>query len=399
MSDTADATAAAAASSTPAKPAATPETAPGNRCPNCLAPLQGPYCYDCGQSKKGLIRHFSSIVGDFLDSVLNFDTRTWRTVPALYFSPGYLSNEYFAGRRVRYVTPLRLYFFLSVVAFLVISFVTPEIKPDGDDVIDVKNEPLTSEQQAERLKELDRALQFMPEAERARVRAEVAKELAERGAAEKATAAADPKRREAERVAKAVADAEDEDEQLHVTFGNKEWDEKTNPLVFSFFTDGMNAAMNAEIAEILRKAKGINKDPGPFVKQLYSTAPQALFVILPLFALLLKIFYLFKRRLYMEHLIVALHSHSFICLSLLVGIGIAYLAGAAQGVPWLHGLLRFAFALSCIWVPVYLFLMQKRVYRQGWIMTTLKFLTIGFCYIFLLTFGMLATIVVSLIVL
>ena len=39
---------------------------------------------------------------------------------------------------------------------------------------------------------------------------------------------------------------------------------------------------------------------------------------MPLFALLLKIFYIFKRRLYMEHLIVALHSHSFIFLSLLL---------------------------------------------------------------------------------
>src|SRR5205085_10688078 len=122
-------------------------------------------------------------------------------------------------------------------------------------------------------------------------------------------------------------EAKDEDEPLHVTFGSgKAWDEKTNPLVFSWLTDGMNAAINAEIAEILLKAKGINKDPAPFVKQLYSTGRQALFVILPLFALLLKVFYIFKRRLYMEHLIVALHSHSFICMSLLVGIGLSLAA-------------------------------------------------------------------------
>ena len=40
-----------------------------------------------------------------------------------------------------------------------------------------------------------------------------------------------------------------------------------------------------------------------------------MFVLIPLFALLLKLFYVFRRRLYMEHLIVALHSHAFLFLA------------------------------------------------------------------------------------
>lgn len=398
MSETPSASAPEPAPVPPPRPDGSPTAAPGDRCPNCLAPLQGPYCYDCGQSKKGLIRHFSSIVGDFLDSVLNFDTRTWRTVPALYFRPGYLSNEYFAGRRVRYVTPLRLYVFLSLVAFLVISFVTPDIKPKDGQAVGI-SEDMTPEQQAKRLEALDEQLAFLPEAQRAEVRADVEKELAARTAAKQAAEASAPERRKAERVAQAVQEVEEEEEELHLTFGDEEWDEKKNPLVFSWLTDGMNAAINAEIGEIVRKAKRINKDPGPFVKQLYATAPQALFVILPVFALLLKVFFIFKRRLYMEHLIVALHSHSFLCLSLLVGIGLAQLTEAAEGVPLLRRLLNGLFVLCWIWMPLYLFLMQKRVYRQGWIMTSLKFLLIGICYLFLLVFGMLATILVSLIVL
>ena len=111
-------------------PAASPPPVPEERaathapCPNCGAPLLGEFCYACGQSKRGLIRHFTSIVGDFVDTVLNIDSRTLRTLRPLYFKPGYLSNEYFAGRRVRYVTPLRLYFFLSIVLFLLISMVS-----------------------------------------------------------------------------------------------------------------------------------------------------------------------------------------------------------------------------------------------------------------------------------
>ena len=63
---------------------------------------------------KGLVRHFSSIIGDFLDSVFNIDARVFRTLWPLFAKPGYLSCEYFAGHRVRYVSPVRLFVFLSI---------------------------------------------------------------------------------------------------------------------------------------------------------------------------------------------------------------------------------------------------------------------------------------------
>ena len=48
-----------------AAPAATPEPAPARTCENCGRGLLGEFCYACGQPVKGLVRHFSSIVGDF----------------------------------------------------------------------------------------------------------------------------------------------------------------------------------------------------------------------------------------------------------------------------------------------------------------------------------------------
>jgi hypothetical protein len=44
--------------------------------------------------------------------------------------------------------------------------------------------------------------------------------------------------------------------------------------------------------------------------------------------------------------------------------------------------------LLMLWVPVYLLIMQKRVYHQGWPMTVLKFWFIGWCYFWLLTFAL-----------
>ena len=99
---------------------AAPDPAPaGTPCGNCGAPLLGDHCYACGQPVKGLVRHFSSILGDALDSVFNLDTRIFRTIGPLFARPGHITREYFAGRRVRYVSPVRLFFFLAIVTFFV----------------------------------------------------------------------------------------------------------------------------------------------------------------------------------------------------------------------------------------------------------------------------------------
>jgi hypothetical protein len=113
--------------------------------------------------------------------------------------------------------------------------------------------------------------------------------------------------------------------------------------------------------------------------------PSTLFVLLPIFALMLKLTYAFRRRLYMEHLIVALHSHAFLCLSLLLVFLLMALEDALA--PALHGLFRLLQVLLWLWMPVYLLLMQKRVYGQGWAMTVLKYCLLGFCYFILLSFG------------
>jgi hypothetical protein len=109
---------------TPLPPPPTPSAAPQwaqKLCANCGAPMHGPYCYACGQPEKGMIRQLASVMHDVLDTVFNIDSRVFRSLLPLYFRPGYLTLEYFAGRRVRYVTPFRLFFFLCLVAFFAIQ--------------------------------------------------------------------------------------------------------------------------------------------------------------------------------------------------------------------------------------------------------------------------------------
>ncbi len=68
------------------------------------------------------MRHIGALIEDIFDSFFDFDNRLLRTLPALYFRPGFLTREYFAGRRIRYLPPFRTMFLLSVLAFFAIQF-------------------------------------------------------------------------------------------------------------------------------------------------------------------------------------------------------------------------------------------------------------------------------------
>src|SRR5205085_7238506 len=55
---------------------------------------------------------------DAADSFLNWDTKFLQTMNQLLIHPWQLTNDFNAGRRARYVHPLRLYLIASIVFFL-----------------------------------------------------------------------------------------------------------------------------------------------------------------------------------------------------------------------------------------------------------------------------------------
>ncbi|MBK8284507.1 MAG: DUF3667 domain-containing protein [Ahniella sp.] len=400
-------------------PTATPVSTPiASTCQNCRSPLLGDFCYECGQPKRGWIRHINGIAGDFLDSVFNFDSRTLRTIGPLFFRPGFLSIEYFAGRRVRYVTPLRLYFFLSVIAFLLVGLNTP-VKT-GDGFISVgTGETSSPEDQLEKLKRLEQdavsgletAKEHMPAADfdvalkeirdefgedRNKLLAEIEQRKRDQGLTFSAGEKPEP-RALIPKTRTTPATAEDPNPQGVQVFTDGPWHPTRNPTRVSWLGETGNAWLNEKIGLMIRNGQEVNRDPGKLVAEMFAEAPTMLFVLLPFFALMLKGFYLFKRRLYMEHIIVALHSHSFICFSIILIALMIQLQKWVGAESWISSLAGLGLGAVWIWMPIHLLLAQKRIYRQGWIMTLLKFFAVGFCYLFMLMFGLMALILSSLV--
>ena len=369
-------------------------------CENCGQLLLGPFCSQCGQSVKGLVRHFSSIMGDFADTVLNWDTRLPRTLWPLFGKPGYLTLEYFAGRRVRYVSPVRLFVTLSIVTF----FIAQLILSFGDENLSFGNDGGKFADAAtveEVIARRDEALQELTKA-REEINASVPGAGAGLIAAQNAIRSSAGKRitqLQAKPGSVAAGDDADDASGPTINFGNGgAWDPVTNPIKLAWMPGFANDWLNAMVGRAEKNIKRMQKDPDQFKDAVLGAVPSTLFILLPVFALMLKLLYLFKRRLYMEHLIVALHSHAFLCMSLLL----IFLAMAVR--TWLtttgfvHGLFGWVEGLLWAWMPIYLLLMQKRVYAQGWLMTMLKFTVLGWCYVILLSIGSAFTVMASLVI-
>ena len=373
-------------------------------CRNCGAPLHGPHCYACGQPVKGLVRPLGNLFGDLLDSVFNVDTRILRTIPPLFAKPGFLTNEYFAGRQVRYVTPVRLFFFLAIITFFFAQLTTDVgsdiVQVNVEDSNDNDNDDIGSAStvaEVEKARDARLANLAAAKARMANTPAKTGIGGIEAGEAQVRATATERIRQLREAQAKGEAPPPPMQDSFNFKVNGERWDRQKNPLDTwgPGFVDGW---VNDQIARANGNIQRLKKDRTAFKDAVLSAVPTTLFVLVPVFALMLKLAFVFKRRLYMEHIVVALHSHAFLCLDLLLVLlvralesWVAQNPGAlASGFGWIEGLL-------ILWMPIYLLIMQKRVYAQGWPMTLLKYFLLGTCYTILLSFALVASAAIGLV--
>lgn len=88
------------------------------QCLNCGRLVEENFCPACGQENTDHTVGLNLLVRDLLDEFLKFDSRLFRTLIPLFLKPGFLTSEYIAGKRVRYIAPFKLYLFASAIFFL-----------------------------------------------------------------------------------------------------------------------------------------------------------------------------------------------------------------------------------------------------------------------------------------
>ena len=97
-------------------------------CENCGAELQGHWCAQCGQPAIEYRRSFRHVVADLLNEFLNWDSKFFTSIALLLLKPWRLTNEFLAGKRVRYVNPLRLYLVAGFLFFFAVNFANTGVR-------------------------------------------------------------------------------------------------------------------------------------------------------------------------------------------------------------------------------------------------------------------------------
>jgi len=331
-------------------------------CLNCGTVLQGPFCHYCGQPDKNFMRFFPVLLRELLEDFLDFDSRFMRTMKPLLFRPGKLTRDYLDGRRFRYTPPLRLYIFSSIAFFFVAAVIATDsiqIHTNGEDGDVVTGLKIGVEEDPEVQAALDR---LDPEARQ--VVDEALQQAAESG------------------------EEEGGENDNSITFNDRPWDRETNPLVIGWAPDWVNEWVNDEIEQSPAKGKQIEENPDLIKDKVFDVLPATMFVLLPIVALLFKFWYLFAKKYYIEHLIFALHNHSFLYVMLLIVMLSSWAAGLIEpdGEGRLAEVVSWIYIAVAIWIPLYFLFSLKRVYRQGWGMTITKYCLIGVSYVVLLSF-------------
>src|SRR5438067_2009466 len=329
---------------------------PPTRCENCGAELQGHWCAHCGQPAIDYRRSFRHVIADLLDEFLNWDSKFFATIALLIFKPWRLTNEFLAGKRVRYANPLRLYLLASILFFFAVNYGTRGIKFEPGKIGPKDRAELEAD-----LKNTD-----LPPEAREKLQA-LLQESSPSPAPSPVTSPSSPP------------------PSAQTSQQKKEYG-KIGERPFVAFDDAKSTTPFERWIEARAKEKmgEHGTKMGLFISTLFSNLPYMMLCCIPLFALVLKVLYLRRHIFYIDHLIYALHIHTFfytaVMLIVLATIGLNRSAsGLIAG--WLMAFLWIAFVTQ-------FFLSIRYVYRQGWFFTVFKFFSGGFVYLMVLVIAL-----------
>ena len=329
---------------------------PDRPCLNCGDPTPGNFCRNCGQRKVEVHISLTRMLMEALDDQFSINSALPRTLGALVARPGHLTREYMQGKIARYIPPFRLYLVTSVVFFLALSFL-PELRNPDVNVGTVNGVPTGLGDSAVAARHAA-AAPTPPHAPDVRgggpaggrqVRVIDGRRVGPGGGVALPPLPPAPPRM-----------GWLSDVKVRSPF----------PVVDSIANARLDHFSRMEPREAIRQ----------IVSDYLGHVPQGMFVLLPVFAAMLKLLYAGSRRFYVEHFVFGLHVHAFAFFAYLVMIVIRW-------PPLVAGLM--------VWLTLYLYLAMKKVYGQGWIVTGMKYAVLGLSYSFVVAIAAVLTLVAT----
>jgi len=354
---------------------------PFTHCQNCGAELTGPHCAQCGQAAIDYRRSFRHVIVDVLDSFLNWDSKFFATIGLLIVKPWRLTNEFLSGKRVRYLHPLRLYLLASILFFFAVNYGAKGLRLEPGKISE-KNRTAIAAAVAEKRDEIEAEFDKENLSTEERKKAQDALDYLTKPSPA-ATAAAE------QQPSPTITPTASPSEPGKRTYGAV--DERPF-LVFDADTKSSTPFERWLETRAKEKMGEHGTKMGLFIATLFSNLPYMMLCCIPLFAFVLKVLYIRRHIFYIDHLIYALHIHTFLY------TGVMLIVLATMGLNRIAPPTLAGWIIALLWIlfVVQIFLSIRRVYRQGWFMSTLKFFVGGFVYMIVLFLALAATFFITL---
>lgn len=388
-----------------------------NDCLNCGTELEGKFCHHCGQENLQIKENFGHLMNHAVSDYFHFDHQFFHTLKPLLFQPGKLTNEYMAGRRVQYLHPIKMYIFISLVFFILIFKHGQEEKKEDikklssteKGAVLIKklegNPNLTTSQK----KNLEAIARNTPDFIKIDTHAVGSTPMINLTTTSDSVAKKALKAKSSKPVVIAATTPvkvknhghRDDDDDSDGSIDNDWLFSKLLDSEDSTYADYTVSQQKLPAAErdgffqrmAIRKVyaykKYGNRAKDVFVEELDHNVPKMMFVLLPLFALILRFAFRRDKKYYVEHLIFSFHLHCFAFLFLIIIMLLKFLPNFGGH---LHEWLQFA---CFIGIVIYIYKAFRAVYHRSRWRTFSKMIGISFVYLMAFSFCMVGLVLIT----
>ena len=353
-------------------------------CLNCNYVVDSRFCPNCGQENTDTRKTFHHLFIHFFEDLTHYENAFWKTIKNLLLKPASLTKEYLSGKRLSYLAPVRLYIFISFVTFFLMA-----VLPDNEDKEIIKfnkgSKKETKKSYYNYSENKDAEEENDSLVQDSILKANIKEEVQEIENLRKKGLISG---KNADSLVKYITDARKEN-----AFKNND----------RFFSSGyksiteLDSARKANPDKVGALEYWVSKKTIPienkysdeelqekFLESVMYNFPKALFIYMPLFALVLWLFHNKKRWYYFDHGIFTLHYFSFLLLtSLLIGICdyLLHFLGENMVKKTISVLIN---AVGYLWMFYYFFPAHHRFYGETRAISFLKSIFILFINIFLI---------------
>ncbi|RZL50224.1 MAG: DUF3667 domain-containing protein [Pedobacter sp.] len=362
-------------------------------CLNCGHIVEEKFCTHCGQENIVTKEDAFHMVAHAIADYFHFEHKFFGTLRPLMLKPGQLTKEYVAGKRMASIHPIRLYIFISIVFFLVVlsganfsekkskhkatpettstKVTTPKTGAKITDTLKQKRKLTPAE-----IKDIEEALKYVPNSNGLRDSI-IKKAIEEESSGKKA------------------------DEGASIKFGGKKskfsnkWTTKDTSVVAyeknqaALAKDKRDGFLKHYFVKRTLELDEYENPEEKFIEDFLHKIPKMMFLLLPMFALILKLVYINKNKYYYEHLIYSFHLHSAIFLSILTTMLLQWLFG------FIYDLDAWLGIICPVYIIWYIYRSLRTFYGSSRWITVLKMFFLSFAYNIVLTICFLIIIAVS----